>query len=56
MEMKDYIAGKCVEMVVDTAVWKAAEVICYLKKHGFSKEDIREIFESVLDDRFKEEE
>ena len=56
MEMKDYIANKCVEMVVDTAVWKAADVICYLKKHDFSKEDIREIFESVLDDRFKEEE
>ena len=53
-DKKDYIANKCVEMVITTAVLKAADVICYLKKHDFSKEDIREIFESVLDNRFKE--
>lgn len=41
-------------MVVNTAVHKAAYFIDYMKENDFDKDDIREVFEAVLDDRFKE--
>lgn len=52
-ELKGYIQKQSVRMVVDTAVKKSAEVIDYLIKHGFSKEETQEFITEVMMDRYR---
>lgn len=52
-ELKGYIQKQSVRMVVDTAVKKSAEVIDYLIKHGFSKDETQELIAEVMMDRYR---
>ena len=52
-ELKGYIQRQSAKMVVDTAVRKSAEVIDYLIKHGFSKDETQELITEVMMDRYR---
>lgn len=52
---KQAMADACLKMVMNTAVYKGFAFIDYMKKYDFEEADIRETFEELMKDRFKEE-